>query len=319
MSSVVTVPVDDFSESYCMIGNFKKCEEIVLKAISRSRKITKSVLITGDAGTGKSEFIEQMKSRHRVEPTDTYESVWGISIKPTSRSVEDLYDLLLNELGDPKGGRGRANKKRKRVLELVDKLGVKVIFVDEVHDVLPKKQLTDRDKFYIAFKGLMDDTECSWVLVGTPRAKILVEIDDQMRERIPYRGTLEQFKFTTPAKIGEFIQFLFSLMPKLDRKKPIFKCLNDSLNAEGRFILSENMSDYDDLLRLLLATNGKVRDLKHLLTTFLEETSDRQSLSVENLKSVVEEAFTGQYDGKNPFQISINKVKAELKRKKLYV
>lgn len=292
----------------------------IIENLQYGNHINGNILLTAPEGVGKSAFIKALIEEHPTEHGDVSATIWGIAASFSVNGLGDFYTKMLRQLEDGNPEEGTPARKKQRVLKLIKHSGVKVVFIDEAHSIITKVGINHKNKYLQTLKELANERVCLWVLVGTNDARQIVTFDSEVSDRFPIRLRLDLLKFTTEAKCLEYAEFLMYLLQLIPRKVPFFDCLTSSLNEDGALELVFDKPDrYENLLRLLLAIDGKPRDLKRLLVNFLRKTDSKKVLNKEQMKAACSRAFKGQEQKLEAFSLPFAKVLERLRKRGLYV
>lgn len=174
----------------------------------RTHRMTGLTLV-GPSGNGKTsivaEFIRRESSKSASAAYDR-EPLEFLDINaPTKPDVSQFYTCILRRLEDLRAARGSRAEKEERVLKLLRQLSLRMIIIDEIHNVLVGgPRLTDL--FLIALKSLSNELRLPIVLVGTEDALNVIQLDRQVESRYPAvevpAWSVEEFKAVVRTLIG---------------------------------------------------------------------------------------------------------------------
>ena len=143
-----------------------------------------SMLIIGRSNNGKSKIVERFKKNH--PPSSNYggekirATVLGIQ-SPPSPSDNAFYSEILTTLYE-RVPTASIDAKRNRVIEVLKKIELKVLVIDELHNMLAgssKKQQT----LFNAIKYISNTLQVSIIGAGTVDLLRAVSIDEQIQNR----------------------------------------------------------------------------------------------------------------------------------------
>lgn len=169
---------------------YPKADEIIkiLERISRQPRTIRmrGRMIVGPTGNGKTttiqEFIERQKRESRYEGSPDYEYLYVEM--PEVPSVKALYIEILSTCNIiPKYG--TAEQHKHRVLETLRGLKVKILFIDEIHNLLSAQNERILTQCRNALKGLSNRLRIPIILIGTEDALNVIEGDPQVKNRYP--------------------------------------------------------------------------------------------------------------------------------------
>lgn len=157
----------------------------------------------GPTRVGKTELLKDLASRLGSKscgpgymlPTDDF--VVG-TIPPKPNDLE-LYRTMLTAVGLSAGRNEKTSSVRDRLMKAVLQCGTKIIALDECSHCaerganLSSRSATDH------FKTVVDETGVTIILVGLPKFQLLIDENEQFRERslstiafLPYRWSIKQ-------------------------------------------------------------------------------------------------------------------------------
>ena len=140
-------------------------------------------LIYGETNNGKSSIVRQFIKQH--PPTDGDDAMICpivYVVVPEEGRLGDFYGDILYELMAPYANTAKTGKKAELVRYYFEKLGVRMLIVDEIHNILSGTTNKQRS-FMIALKNLSNKLHIPIVLVGTKDALIATNTDNQIRNR----------------------------------------------------------------------------------------------------------------------------------------
>lgn len=175
-------------------------------------------LIFGDSNNGKTALIERFcnsnKSYFDEERNKSICPVVSVQAPPEP-DERDFYDMILDKLFAPTKITEKVGVKRRRTINLLEHLEVKVLIIDEIHHILTGT-LSKRKIFLNAIKFLSNDSKISIICAGTREAFNVLQSDDQNANRFVPRS-LPRWKNDM-----EFRRLLISFERKLPLKKPSY-------------------------------------------------------------------------------------------------
>jgi len=143
------------------------------------------LLLYGDSGMGKTMILEKMERQH----PSTHDERRGITMRPVltvqmppSPDERRFYTRILEVLGAPYSIRDQIGSLEGRVIHLLQKLGTKLLFIDEVHHLLAGSQREQRRALNL-LKFLSNELKIVMVVVGTSDAFHALQTDQQVASR----------------------------------------------------------------------------------------------------------------------------------------
>lgn len=172
------------------------------------------MLIAGPAYCGKTTLALEFQARYpRTDPPDSDQASIPVAFakSPGVPDVEEMYQRILDSLGGPDLGKLADGTRRKRVLHTSKKVGLKVLFIDEIHNGLNGSYLKQQT-FMTQIKELCNDMQVCIVLLGTHRAVQATSTSPEVDSRFPpewlptwqegneFKGLLRAFERLLPLK-----------------------------------------------------------------------------------------------------------------------
>ncbi|HEX5330637.1 TniB family NTP-binding protein [Sulfuricurvum sp.] len=162
----------------------------VLAKMDRLIKLPKKLrmpgmLIVGEANNGKSSVVSQFCRRYI--PTNLDEAIQYPIISvltPRGPDLDGFYGEILNQLMAPYPSSARTAKKEELVRYYFERVGVRMLIVDEVHHIL-SGPIAKQKQFMNAIKNLSSHMHIPIVLVGIKDALRAVDTDSQVKSRFP--------------------------------------------------------------------------------------------------------------------------------------
>lgn len=149
------------------------------------------LLIYGDSNNGKTAILKKMYDLHKtnLEPIKTENEItYDIPIiyfqAPTIPDESRLYSLILDELCVPHKPIEKVSVKAKLAKHYLNKLGTKMILVDEIHSALTGN-LNKQRTFINDLKQLSNSVSLTIVLAGTREAHSALSIGSETESRFP--------------------------------------------------------------------------------------------------------------------------------------
>jgi len=225
------------------------------------------MLIYGESGSGKTSIIRQFQKMHPpVEDPLEEEDVLPVLIveTPFEPKVSLLYDRILYEIGVNYKTTENVVIKENRIEYYINRLGVKMLILDEFHNILNGSASQQR-KVLSAIKSLTNTLKIPIVLSGTRDALIAVESEEETKKRF-FPKYLPKWK-----KDKEFVIFLKSVEKILPLKYPSYLWKDEKIID---YLLEKSDGILADILRLI----------KHTAKKAIEEGKER--IDFDLLKSV---------------------------------
>jgi type II secretory pathway predicted ATPase ExeA len=201
-----------------------------------------NLLLLGPTNNGKSMIIEKFRRLHpSISHADREEIPVLVVQMPSEPSVIRFYVALLAAMGAPLRPRQRLAELEQVTLTMLRAVGVRVLVIDELHNVLAGRGETRRE-FLNLIRFLGNELRIPLVGVGTREAYLVIRSDDQLENRFE--------PFTLPR--WEPDEEACTLLASYAAAFPL---------RRRSSIATEDMARY-----LLTRSEGTIGELTHLLT-----------------------------------------------------
>ncbi len=205
-------------------------------------RIPGGLLITGQTGSGKTTLIEYYRSffpRQNLE--DRTVTPVLIVTTPESPTVKSLAEAILIALGDPVASRGTAEEKTRRINHYLKECRIELLVIDEFQHFLDSGKTKQARKVTDWLKNLFNISNVPVVLVGLPRAAMVVRMNPQLQRRFSAPYYLKPFSFEKGKDQLEFRGVLRTIHGSLPLPCPE---LHEANLAHRFFIASCGLFDY---------------------------------------------------------------------------
>ena len=166
------------------------------------------LLIYGDSNNGKTAILKRMYDLHKTKldyVTKDGEAIYEIPIiyfqAPTIPDESRLYSLILDELCVPQKRTDKVVVKANLAKHYLNKLGTKMILIDEIHSAL-RGNLNKQRTFIDDLKQLSNSLSLTIVLAGTREAYSALSIGNETGSRFP---ALELPRWNNDKKFRSFV------------------------------------------------------------------------------------------------------------------
>lgn len=232
-----------------------------------------NLLIIGPTNNGKTMIIEKFRRMHpppQSENSDAEELPILVMQMPSDPSVSRFYSMLLHILNVPTRGRPRLSELESLTLKILQKIKVRLLVIDEVHNILAGSTSEQRE-FLNLIRFLGNQLKIPIVCVGTKDAYFAIRSDDQLENRF------EPLTLPVWQDDAEFTSLLISFASTLPLRKP-------------------SKLDVPDLVRFILdKSEGTIGEITSLLTRAAiiaiesgDETINRKILALVDYESPTE-------------------------------
>lgn len=142
-----------------------------------------NLLLIGPTNNGKSMIVEKFRRMHPPVSHPDHEHIPVLAVQmPSEPSVIRFYVAMLAALGAPLRPRQRLAELEQVTLGLLRAVGVRVLVIDELHNVLAGRGDARRE-FLNLIRFLGNELRIPLVGVGTHEAYLAIRSDDQMENR----------------------------------------------------------------------------------------------------------------------------------------
>jgi type II secretory pathway predicted ATPase ExeA len=202
-------------EHSCFLAAASRIADAHLRFIEDGKGL--NILITGQSGSGKSVLINWYLARNPIEERSDFDLIPVLVVStPSNPSVNNLVQAILRALGAPRSSRESEDEKKHRIITLLKRHGVELIFIDEFQHFLDYKS-TATLRITDTLKEIFDACNCAVILVGLPRSDLIVKQNEQMRRRFSRRFELAPFDAGVESSWVEFR----AVLRELHRRTPI--------------------------------------------------------------------------------------------------
>lgn len=144
-----------------------------------------NLLIVGPTNNGKSMLAERFRRSHpsHLSTSREHEVIPVVAMQmPSSPSARRFYAALLATLGSPVATYGSGDIREQMVLKMLRVVGVRIIIIDELHNMLAGRQGQQRE-FLNLLRFIGNELRIPLVCLGTREAYLAIRSDDQLENR----------------------------------------------------------------------------------------------------------------------------------------
>ena len=188
-----------------------------LRELERAYRQKKSIrmrgaLLIGPPAIGKTSLIQEFIDQNTdlTDKTKRWDFLYVEA--PEKPSIKALYLEILSRC-NINAIWGTAEQLKQRVIRSLGDLDVKMLFIDEIHNLLTAQSERVLTQCRNALKGLSNRLQIPIILIGTELAKEVIEGDPQVRNRYPI------FELTPWENDEDFESLLYTLESRLPLRK----------------------------------------------------------------------------------------------------
>jgi hypothetical protein len=149
-----------------------------------------SMLIVGRTNNGKTGLMRRFEKKYKpiVKPEGgIIAPVLYVQAPPTG-DERAFYNRILQKTFSPYSKSDRLENKRDQTLEMFRKINLKVLIIDEIHNVLANPNPKKQRAFLNELRYISNEIEISLACSGTKEALLAIQIDPQMTNRFETIG-----------------------------------------------------------------------------------------------------------------------------------
>lgn len=200
-----------------------------------------NLLLVGPTNNGKSMIIEKFRRQHPSLSGVDEEQIPVLAVQmPSDPSVPRFYAGLLSAVGAPLRPRQRVGELEGLALNLLRRVGVRMLVIDELHNVLAGRDAARRE-FLNLLRFLGNELRIPLVGVGTREAYLAIRSDDQLENRF------EPLTLPLWAEGPQVLSLLASFASSFPLRRPSPIATADM----ARYLLARSEGTIGELTRLL--------------------------------------------------------------------
>lgn len=193
-----------------------------------------NLLLVGPTNNGKSMIVEKFRRAHPASSDADQEHIPVLVVQmPSEPSVIRFYVALLAAMGAPLRPRPRLPEIEQLALTLLRKLGVRLLVIDELHNVLAGNSVNRRE-FLNLLRFLGNELRIPLVGVGTRDAYLAIRSDDQLENR--FEPMMLPVWEANDDCCSLLASFAASLVQLAENAETVMNTINMGLSAVGTIL-----------------------------------------------------------------------------------
>lgn len=247
------------------------------------------LFIVGETGTGKTWLIKKFATQHPSEDCETYTKVPVLLVNiPPKCNAKRLLGAMLQALGSPLWNVGGEEQRSHQLETLMKKCEVRLVIFNEANHLVDRGREKSHYLLGDWVKQTSEKTGVPFVLVGIPRVKVLLAVNEQLADRVREVITVESFGVDARCRnqMSTALAVFDRMLGDIDRID-----LADEANAR----------------RFALATDGRLRRISRLLEAAVQAALEmpKPRIDLPLLADVFRRhVFKGSPDERNPFVVA---------------
>jgi hypothetical protein len=315
----------DISKLYELVG---KIDEIVIcypdwsnalknirECIAKTPYYRESVnsLLLASTGAGKTTICNIISAEMRPFYRNDQEGIRRIVPAfyceiPCPTTIKSLASAMLQKLADPSPNAGNAATMTKRLIKLLKACETQIVMFDELHNIfdLTRKSKSLNLKVVGWLKNLINESNASYCLVGTPVFEPLLLQDKELARRFKYIFDLKYLTLCSEKRPGTLKPFLVEAC----------KQIKNLTRVNGLNILTTDTG----VMQMYAATRGNPSFIMAVIkeAILLALLRDDTNVTLNDFVTVIDTGITSQCQlfPQNPFRLTKHEVQAKLGAKK---
>ncbi len=209
------------------------------------------MLISSASGNGKTTILRTFMNKHPPRTSAEIEFKPVIALQaPPAPSEKRFLGEVLKSFGVPDYDKSVAETRTKRVIHLVDQCQVKMLIIDEIHNLLSGSPRHLEETCNL-IKYLANTLSLSIVLAGTERAENVIASDSQLMSRFPIA---QLPKWSDSQSLRAFLTYLEATIPlpkasNLASDEKTSLLLRESGGVLGHIVRAVKNAAYESIMK----------------------------------------------------------------------
>lgn len=176
-------------------------------------------VLVGNSNNGKTHILREFESAYKVKHVEGLGAKLDVLYTQTPEKADEssFYNEILSRVNVAFNMSDKVAKKRFQVRQVLDAINLKVLILDELHNVIASTQSKQRG-FLMLLKSLSNDLRIVIVCAGTEDAMRVLKSDTQLANRFEPLA-LKNWKLNSEAEKTAYLQLLLTFEKLLPLKK----------------------------------------------------------------------------------------------------
>lgn len=210
--------ISSLDGSYLMFPAFEAAYKRMSENLETFRKtgFVQHLLILGESGSGKTTLANLFLQNYpRISlPEGEILPILYVAIPPAA-TIAGTVEAILTQLGDPAPGRGTVSVKTARAVALALFCRVEMLLIDEAQHIQDRGK--SQTQYFVGdwLKAFMDALKKPVTMLGLPRTRQLLQVNEQLRRR--FTRTLKLTVGSEKSEVNELesLELFSSLLKEL--------------------------------------------------------------------------------------------------------
>ena len=210
---------------------------------SRNERKGNAILVIAGSGQGKSFLAGYLLRLYPRIDVGEASKVPAMAFSIPSAVTPRLMGVAaLSALGDPKANSGDSETVKARLLGLMAATGVEIVLIDNVQDIPERRHEGGIKHIGNWIRDLIDSAKVLVVLLGTPAALAVTNLNSQLRRRAVKQLFIRRFSIDTKVAFARFLRLLDELDKRLPMAEPSALCAPEL--AQRLYYATYGVMDY---------------------------------------------------------------------------
>lgn len=244
------------------------------------------LFIVGDPGTGKTWLVKRFVADYPRKEHETFTSVRVLLVSvPPKCTLKRLPGAMLQALGSPLWNVGDEEQRSYQLRTLLQKCGVRLVILNEANHLVDRGKEKSHYLLGDWIKLTSEEVRIPFALVGIPRVKVLLGVNEQLDDRVRDVVTVEPFGVDERCK---------------NKMSVALQAFDQMLDGIDRIPLA----DAENALKFAFATAGRLRRIRRVLVEAVRMAAlrNKPTIDLPLLADVFRvHIYKGAPEHRNPF------------------